>query len=518
MNKFKIYDYNEYLYETYNEFKKWPVVYILEKNNKMYIGETANIVARLLSHNKDAERSKLTNKYIIHHDHSNKSLAYFIESDLINRAFADGKNEIINKKMQSNVKYSGHNFYGKETLEIDLPLIWNELRNKGLFKKGYNEIENDPLFKYSPWKEFDEKQVEVIEAVTKHSLNKVNSFVLGGAGTGKTLIIIRTAMDIVLSDENIKIGIYSAKKGNSKTIRDVISGLDKSIKSRVKVLDYINQKDLESIDYILIDEAQRLRRNTGSFGSAKYFDDKEIVDEVFWLNKNNINYTLYFDPFQSFNNKDMDLNKYITSDAYTLDAQYRMNAGNDYIQFIKEFLQIIPETDKKFDFGDYDLKSYESPESLYKKVYQLSSLDKDFDNKARLLASLNYDGREWKTRDLFRNKKDAEKIDYSDIETDFQFGEYKLVWNKFSNYSDWLNKSDVSEVGCVHTAQGRDFSYAGVLFSDDIIFDGVNVLASKEVKHSYFILLTRGIYGHGVYIKDKKLKERFESFLINRIK
>ena len=76
-----------------------------------------------------------------------------------------------------------------------------------------------------------------------------------------------------------------------------------------------------------------------------------------------------------------------------------------------------------------------------------------------------------------------------------------------------LEKSDISEVGCVHIAQGRDFKYAGVLFSNDILFDGKNVIASKEVKHIYFILLTRGIYGHGFYIPNEKLKNRLIQFI-----
>ncbi len=144
-----------------------------------------------------------------------------------------------------------------------------------------------------------------------------------------------------------------------------------------------------------------------------------------------------------------------------------------------------------------------------KKENETSFEDKD--NKSRMLASLKIE--RWKTKELFKNKKLAKLKKYENIETDFTFGRYKAVWNKKVYYEDWLENSDVFEVGCVHTAQGKDFGYVGVMFADDISEVNGEVIASNEIKNQYYILLTRGIYGHGLHIPDENMKKRFKRFL-----
>jgi len=89
----------------------------------MYIGQTGNILLRLFNHAKNNEKANLKEKYIIAHKYANKSLSYLIESDLINRAFAEGKYKILNIKMQSNVVLFGHDFYKKDEYRKDLVKI-----------------------------------------------------------------------------------------------------------------------------------------------------------------------------------------------------------------------------------------------------------------------------------------------------------------------------------------------------------------------------------------------------------
>jgi len=77
-------------------------------------------------------------------------------------------------------------------------------------------------------------------------------------------------------------------------------------------------------------------------------------------------------------------------DVYDLFAQYRMDSGDEYLNFIKEFLQIIPETNKKFNFGNYDFKIFDTEEDLYKKVLDMEKIDSTNNSKSRLLSSLKY--------------------------------------------------------------------------------------------------------------------------------
>lgn len=289
-NEIEIYSQNEML--KINRDKNWPVVYLLRNKKEIYIGETTSISTRLLKHSKSENKSKLNDKVIISHPNSSKSVAYLIESDLINRAFADGSLNLINKKMQSDVRFSTHDFYNKNEYSKDLPKIWNKLVQMGIFKKNYNEISNDDLFKYSPMKQFNENQVDVIKSVTKEIVMEQNSYVDGAAGTGKTLIVIRIAMN--WAEQNLsnksKIGIYTAKYGNFKTFKRVIDNLDKFYKNKIFVMRDLKKESLEKVEYLLIDEAQRLRKNfiKNIKGSRPpgYFKDKSIIDEIDWITKN----------------------------------------------------------------------------------------------------------------------------------------------------------------------------------------------------------------------------------------
>lgn len=90
----------------------------------------------------------------------------------------------------------------------------------------------------------------------------------------------------------------------------------------------------------------------------------------------------------------------------------------------------------------------------------------------------------------------------------------------------------LTEVGCIHSIQGYDLSYAYVVVGGDLILgdDGVPesnkasyydrngfATASKEeldryIKNIYYVLLTRGILGTHVYVQDPKLREYFSQY------
>ncbi len=520
LKKFEIYNLNNEAYKAERD-NRWPLVYILKDSNRVYIGETTNLFNRMKNHDKSEDKEGLNDRWILKHNEANRSASYLMESDLINRAFADETYELVNTKMQTREAISGHEFYGKEQIKEDTKDIWETLRNYGIFKKGYDEIENEELFKYSPWKQFDNSQRRVINRVKRHIFNNENSFTNGSAGTGKTLLIIRIAMDYVLeNDDNKVIGIYSAKKGNHQTFSRVVNRLGKFYKQRVKVISDLKFETLNKIDYLLIDEGQRLRKWHG-FSAPPYFKQytkEECKDELEWINMNNINYSIFYDLNQAFSDKDLNLVEYINENVqYNLVSQYRMAAGSRYTDFVRELLQMKKQSNEVFDFRGYDLKVFDDTTSLFQKVLDMNQSKGNFDNKSRMMASLNVDNGEWITQDLFNNLEKAKKLDYSDITTEFTFGEFKAVWNKKAYYNDWLEKSDVSEVGCVHTVQGRDFRYAGVMFGNDIKIRNGRIIASEEIKNAYFILLTRGIQGHGIYTDNIELREYIKNFIKDRV-
>ena len=117
---------------------------------------------------------------------------------------------------------------------------------------------------------------------------------------------------------------------------------------------------------------------------------------------------------------------------------------------------------------------------------------------------------------------------------DIVIGDIKLFWNSINK--DWVNsKNAINEVGCIHTIQGYDLNYAGVIIGPEITFDPITmkievdknkykdsnghrgVTDPEELKryviNIYKTLMTRGILGTYIYIVDSNLREYFESQL-----
>ena len=88
----------------------------------------------------------------------------------------------------------------------------------------------------------------------------------------------------------------------------------------------------------------------------------------------------------------------------------------------------------------------------------------------------------------------------------------------------------IEQVGCVYTAQGFEFDYAGVIFGPDLTYDfdaqewrghpeashDGPVKRAKEgftdlVKNTYRVLLSRGLKGCYVYFVDKETERFFKS-------
>ena len=126
------------------------------------------------------------------------------------------------------------------------------------------------------------------------------------------------------------------------------------------------------------------------------------------------------------------------------------------------------------------------------------------------------------------NKKDA-KQDY-----DIEIENTRLKWN--STNIDWVNSvNSRDEVGCIHTTQGYDLNYTGIIFGNEITYDkesneirvlkenyyDVNgkqsIVDPEELKdfilNIYKTIMLRGIRGTYVYICDKNLREYFSQFM-----
>jgi len=210
----------------------------------------------------------------------------------------------------------------------------------------------------------------------------------------------------------------------------------------------------------------------------------------------------------------------ILNDETHLHSQFRCNGSDMYIQLINNILQIGDPVDLYTNELNFDIEVFDNPNELRNQLREKNKIN----NKARMVAGYCYD---WDVK--------HHRGDY-DIYLEYDF---KAKWNLESDKIWAINPSSFEEVGCIHTAQGLEFDYVGVLIGKDLRYDSVahkiitdksmisrddkssgirtadDELASQLIKNTYKTLLTRGQKGCYIYCEDKPLAEYIRRIIKN---
>lgn len=124
----------------------WPMLYILENGNKVYIGESTNVAERMKQHYSNHDKREFDNVHFIYSSFFNQSVTFDYESKLIQFVSADGKYIITNK----NNGIANKNYYRKPDYDDTFEKLWEELREYRLAEHTMEQIKNSEFYKYSP--------------------------------------------------------------------------------------------------------------------------------------------------------------------------------------------------------------------------------------------------------------------------------------------------------------------------------------------------------------------------------
>ena len=555
--KINHYDFENSLFEDFstNHFAKdlWPIVYILSDGDTKtaYVGETTDAYSRMGTHLKHKTKNKLTSVHLITSEKFNKSATLDIESNLIKYMSGDNKFTLLN----GNLGLANHNYYQKKEVYWDIfNTIWNQLRAEGISKHPIEHIDNSDLFKYSPYKSLTKEQsqglLQILQSLATGKYD--NTIVEGGAGTGKTIlaIFLFKMLSSQLEDfsfkefgaeENVYLDLVNQIKKvlpNPKmalvvpmsSFRTTLKKVFKNIKGlSASMVIGPAQVSKEKYDLLVVDESHRLRRrvNLGAYFGA--FDkaclalnlDKHNASELDWVTMQSKHTVLFYDEGQSIKPSDAKKEQFdlIKRDKDTsilkLKSQFRVKGGNAYVEYIDSLLHDKLKVDSsKFNSKEYEFTLFDSLETM---IEQIKLRDKE-SGLSRLIAGYSW---EWKSN----KDKNAFDIKIDDVQ---------LKWNGTSN--DWINSDGaINEVGCIHTTQGYDLNYSGIIFGNEISFNPetkeiiVNeenyfdkngkqsIKDPKELKafilNIYKTIMLRGIKGTYLYVCDPLLKAHFESFV-----
>lgn len=535
---------------------QYPLVYFIKNNEKKiaYVGESTNGLSRIKNHLSNPKREPLNKISIIGSDKFNKSATLDIESRLIQYIQADGNLLLQN----GNGGHTLHNYYQQDIYKNIFKEIWHKLIEKKIVSKSLEEIENSSIFKYSPYKSLNQDQynsvISIIEALTTE--NGAAIIVNGSAGTGKTILAtylikllvsdIEDDNDELSSQEAIreinalkafklkykepKIGFVIAMTSLRETIQKVFKNIEGLSSSMV-----ISPSDTfkKEYDILIVDESHRLRqyKNISWRGVFKANNRKlgldDSGDELHWIIANSKHQVLFYDNAQSVKPSDIPkahfdevINKKDTI-LLELKSQMRVLGGNDYISYVDHLLKLETQKLRSIELDStYELLYFDSLKDLYSELEKRNQIHK----LARLIAGYSW---EWMS-DPKRKNPDLNAID-------IEIEGLKFQWNRTDK--DWINSpTSFQEIGCIHTTQGYDLNYAGVIFGKEIIlnpetnqieiikenyFDtygriGVNDDELKDyIINIYKTIMYRGIKGTFVYACDDHLRAYLKKQLPN---
>jgi DUF2075 family protein len=559
----------------------WPVVYVLDGDTSattktpgiigdVYVGESLNSASRMRQHLDSDEKKHLSTIHVIVDERFNNSVCLDLESYLIRLLARDGSYRVLNR----NDGIAGANYFDRERYQQRFREVFEELKLDGMFSRTIPEIENSDLFKLSPFKALTQDQAVAVEDILDGMFEDLKTgegstiTIQGDPGTGKIVVAIyllklladiERATDVEDLDSDTlfseffapeyrellrsaRIGLVIPQQSLRESIKKVFRKTPGLRPDMVMTAFDVGQSD-DAFDLLVVDEAHRLNQRANQPSGVQNQKFRQTTEKLFgsddtsktqldWIRAQSKHQIFLLDAAQSVRPADVpkELLDSLVSETkgrhrhYPLISQMRVQAGADYVGYIRRLfgpvtsLHTVPVDREVFD--GYDFRLFDSQAAMREEIRRR---DAEI-GLARMVAGYAW---EWKTK----NDKTAFDIEHDGLH---------LRWN--NTQTDWIaSKGSLEEVGSIHTVQGYDLNYAGVIIGPDLRFDAEagrmfidrasyfdaagkqnNKVLGKAyddddllgfITNIYAVLLTRGIRGTYVYVCDRQLREYLKAFM-----
>ena len=379
----------------------------------------------------------------------------------------------------------------------------------------------------------DEQKVayETVRKLVERAVRRANDptkgaeksvvIVSGGPGTGKSVVAIQLLCNLIAKGYSAN---YVTKNAAPRNVYFEKLRREKYklsyIKSLFKSSDSFWNAPANLLDCIIVDEAHRLKKKSAIFHGENQV--KELINAG--------RVTVFFiDEDQKITTKDIgskdEIRKWAAyygipvyeGEDLNLVSQFRCNGSDGYLNFLDNLLGIRSTANLTFDY-DYEIRLFRSPVKMREALREKN----DLNNKSRMIAGYCY---EWVTE----NNPQGDEYDII-LEDGF-----RAKWN-FSNSLFAIAPDSFDQVGCIHTTQGLEFDYCGIIIGQDLRYEdgkvitdpskeaisdkssGIRsckdkVLADKLIRNTYKTLMSRGQKGCFLYCEDKALLEYISRML-----
>ncbi len=364
----------------------------------------------------------------------------------------------------------------------------------------------------------------VLKLVQKSLKNdeKHTIIVKGGPGTGKSVVAVNLLSKLIQSGFSAN---YVTKNSAPRAAfsKNLISGKYKLqyLKGLFRGSGSYYDVKPNTFDCLIVDEAHRLKLKSGFMSNLGENQVKELINaskiSVFFIDGDQIVTTKDIGSVGEIKKWAKELGSTVhESEDLTLASQFRCNGSDGYLAFLDNLLGIRQTANFKFDF-DYDVKVFDDPSEMYEALKKTNTR-----NKSRMIAGYTF---EWVS------KEDKSKFDI------VLSPNFKKQWN-FSTDEFAIDPESFDQVGCIHSTQGLEFDYVGIIIGKDLRYVNGNVitdknqtaisdkssgvrtckdlvLADKIIRNTYKTLLSRGQKGCYIYCEDKNLSSLLKTKISN---
>lgn len=343
----------------------------------------------------------------------------------------------------------------------------------------------------------------------------------GGPGTGKTVIAINLLAR--LTQEGV-FAQYCSKNSAPRTVyarklkgHRTKSSIDNMFKGSGAYVDAPEN----AVGAVLADEAHRLNEKSGLYGNLGINQVHEIIRaarlSVFFIDEsqrvtvNDIGSVSAIKQWAAINGSEVHME--------ALTSQFRCNGSDGYLAWLDDVLNIHETANYNLDGINYEFIVFDTPQEMRQKVLERN----EGSNRSRILA-----GYCWNWPKAGRADTNVHEI---------EIGDFGISWNLDGGEAFAISESSVNEAGCIHTTQGLEFEYVGVIIGDDLRYEENHLvtdftkraktdqsirglkkmskekpeqaqkLADEIIKNTYRTLMTRGMKGCYVYATDEGLRE-----------
>ena len=343
--------------------------------------------------------------------------------------------------------------------------------------------------------------------------------VRGGPGTGKSVVAINLLVE--LSRHGLLTKYVSKNAAPREVYKQRLGGSFRQVEisSLFGGSGAFFDTPANSFDVLVVDEAHRLNRFSGLYGNLGENQVKELINSAKCT-------VLFTDDDQMVTLSDIGHTGELRHWANALGAdvtemelssQFRCNGSDGYLAWLDHTLGIRETANTRLDPDDFDFRVVDSPTELHRLIAEKNKTN----NKSRVVAGYCWD---WKS------KRNPDAYDIVIPEHGYQ-----RQWNLGTDGSLWIvAPNSIEEVGCIHTCQGLELDYVGVIIGPDLIArdgqlrtdpagrskmdrsirgyktmmkadpDGTLERVDRIIRNTYRTLMTRGMKGCFVYCTDEE--------------